>query len=372
MIRKISILLFFSFCFSSMIKAAEDPKTLEIGAAAPDFNLKSTDGKMYSLKSFASANILVVLFTCNHCPTAQAYEDRVIKFVNDYKSKNVRLVAISPNSDKSVLFNEMGYTDLNDSYEEMIIRSKDKSFNFPYLYDGATQETSHKYGAVATPHVFVFDKSRKLQYQGRIDDNEYIGKESIHNLRDAVDAMLMNKPVMPATTKVFGCSVKWAEKSVNKISEVQKWAAEPVNLQKADITAIQALVKNEGNKKYRLINVWATWCGPCVAEFSSLVESDHMYRRRDFEFVSVSMDAPKSYDKALAFLKEKFASNKNVIYDGEDKYALIEAVDPQWQGALPYTLLVSPSSEIVHRQMGEIDVLKLRRAIADHIGRYYD
>ncbi len=352
--------------------AAEEVKPLAIGAAAPDFLLKDIDGKMRNLKSFAAAEILVVLFTCNHCPTAQAYEDRIISFVNDYKSKNVKLIAISPNSDKSVRFDEMGYTDLSDSYAEMVIRAKDKKYNFSYLYDGATQVTSRLYGAIATPHVFVFDKSRKLKYQGRIDDDEHIGREKVHNLRDAVDAILANKPVDPATTKVFGCSVKWAEKAASKVTEVQKWATEPVSLEKADIATIKAVVKNEGTGKYRLINVWATWCGPCVREFTSLVESNHMYRSRDFEFISISMDAPKNADKALAFLKGKYASNKNLIYDGTDKYALIEAIDPAWQGALPYTLLVSPEGKIVHQQMGLIDVLKMRRAIADHVGRYYD
>lgn len=370
MIKQIFGFFLLLFCFQ--LKAADDTKTLEIGAAAPDFSLKGTDGKMYSLKSFASANILVVLFTCNHCPTAQAYEDRVIRFVNDFKSKGVRLVAIQPNSDKSVRFDEMGYTDISDSYDEMKIRAKDKKYNFTYMYDGATQVTSHKYGAVATPHVFVFDKARKLKYQGRIDDNEHIGQEKVHNLTDAVDAMLANKPVEVTTTKVFGCSVKWAEKAASKIAEVQKWATEPVSLEKIDIPGIKALVTNEGNKKYRLINIWATWCGPCVAEFSSLVESNHMYRRRNFEFISLSMDAPKNYDNALAFLKEKYAGNKNLIYDGTDKYAMIDAVDPKWQGALPYTILVSPDGKIVHQQMGQIDVLKLRKAIADHIGRVYD
>jgi peroxiredoxin len=129
-----------SFLLVSRVTGAEEVKTLEIGAQAPEFNLKGVDGKMYTLKNFAKADILVVLFSCNHCPTAQAYEDRMIKFVNDYKDKKVSMVVISPNSDKAVQFSELGYTDLSDSYEEMIIRAKDKKYNFPYLYDGATRQ----------------------------------------------------------------------------------------------------------------------------------------------------------------------------------------------------------------------------------------
>lgn len=365
------IIWYLAILLSGFIRA-EEVKTLEIGAVAPDFNLKGVDGKMYTLASFSKADILVILFSCNHCPTAQAYEDRMIKFVNDYKTKGVTMVVISPNSDAAVRFDELGYTDLSDSYEEMIIRAKDKNYNFPYLYDGATQEISKKYGPVATPHAFVFDKSRKLRYQGRIDDNEYIGREKVHDLKNAVDALLKGAPVAVQTTKVFGCSVKWAEKSASKISEVQGWAKQAVTLEKATLEQVKQLVKNEGTGKYRLINVWATWCGPCVREFTGLVESHHMYRRRDFEFVSISMDAPKNHDKALALLKEKMASNKNYIYDGEDKYAFIEAVDPNWQGALPYTLLISPEGKVVYNQMGLLDIGKLRKQVADHIGRYYD
>ncbi|MDZ4709305.1 MAG: redoxin domain-containing protein [Saprospiraceae bacterium] len=361
-----------SFLLVSSVIGAEEVKTLEIGAQAPEFNLKGVDGKMYTLKSFAKADILVVLFSCNHCPTAQAYEDRMIKFVNDYKSKKVSMVVISPNSYKAVQFSELGYTDLSDSYEEMIIRAKDKKYNFPYLYDGATQAISKKYGAIATPHAFVFDKARKLRYQGRIDDNEYIGKEKVHDMKNAVDALLAGQEVTTTTTKVFGCSVKWEEKSTNVNKEVESWAKMPVSLEKVSLDQIKALVKNEGSGKYRLINVWATWCGPCVREFTGLVESHHMYRRRDFEFVSVSMDAPKNYDKTLAFLKEKYASNKNLIYDGVDKYAFIEALDPKWQGALPYTILISPEGKIVYNQMGLLDIGMLRKNIADHVGRYYD
>ncbi|MCK4826189.1 redoxin domain-containing protein, partial [bacterium] len=111
-----------------------EPKTLEIGAKAPDFKLPGVDGKTYSLKDFNKASVLVVIFSCNHCPTAQAYEDRIIALAKDYKQKGVDLVMISPNSVTALNYSELGYSDMGDSYEEMKLRAVDKGFNFPYLY----------------------------------------------------------------------------------------------------------------------------------------------------------------------------------------------------------------------------------------------
>src|ERR1700748_1718842 len=113
-----------------------DHKTLAIGAAAPDFNLPGIDGKTYTLTSFKSAKVLVVVFMCNHCPTSQAYENRVIKLTSDYGPKGVSVVAINPNNPASLRLDELGYSDLGDSFDEMKIRANDAKFNFPYLYDG--------------------------------------------------------------------------------------------------------------------------------------------------------------------------------------------------------------------------------------------
>ncbi len=352
---------------------SKDVKTLEIGASAPDFKLMGIDDKEYTLDSFKDADILAVLFTCNHCPTAQAYEDRVQQYINDYSSKGVKLVAISPNADKAVRFDELGYTDLSDSFEEMKIRAKDKNYTYPYLYDGATQQIAAKYGPIATPHVFLFDKDRKLQYVGRIDDDEHIGKAKVHDLRNATDAMLAGETPNPAVTKTFGCSIKWMEKAQSKLDEVEGWAKEDVTLEKANLSKLKEVMANKGSGKYRLVNVWATWCGPCVAEFQGLVESDKMYRNRDFEFVTVSNDEADNFDNTLKFLKKKYASNTNyILEEGINKYDMIEAIDPDWQGALPYTVLISPEGKKIYTQMGEIDVQELRKEIADNIGRYFD
>lgn len=373
--RTLSFLLLpFLFC---CIAAAGVPfnehKVLEIGAQAPDFKLLGVDGKTYSLASFKDAKVLVIVFTCNHCPTSQAYEERIKKLVTDYKDKGVQVVAISPNSTEGLSLSELGYTDVSDTYEEMKYRAKDKHFNFPYLYDGETQATSEKYGPVATPHVFIFDKQRKLRYQGRIDDVEKPTKTpNTHDTRAAIDELLANKDVTVKTTKVFGCSTKWKDKSEWVKKNDEEWAKRPVPLDTIDEVGIKELLKNNTDK-LRLINIWATWCGPCVSEFPEFVIMNRMYNARDFELITISADEPSKREKVHDFLKKKQAANINYIFTGDNKYKLIEAVDPNWQGALPYTVLVEPGGKIVYAKQSTIDPLQMKKAIVEnkYIGRVY-
>ncbi len=351
----------------------DEPKTLSIGTKAPAFSLPGVDGKTYSLASFKNAAILVIVFTCNHCPTAQAYEDRIIQLTKDYSGKGVAVVAVSPNDPNSVRLDELGYTDMSDSFAEMKLRSKQKKYNFPYLYDGATQSMSKAYGPVATPHVFIFDKARTLRYQGRIDDVENPFKTPNNfDTRNAIDALLNNKEAPVQTTKVFGCSVKWADKLGLVKKSFEEWAKEPVNVEMIDEEGIKSLLKNSSDK-LRLINIWATWCGPCVTEFPEFIAINRMYRRRDFEFISISADKPAGKDKVLKFLQKSQASNTNYLFSDEDKYKLIEAIDPKWQGALPYTILVEPGGKIVYGKQGTINPAEIKRMIVDNklIGRYY-
>jgi peroxiredoxin len=233
---------------------AEEVKVLPIGAAAPDFNLLGIDDKYHTLKSYANADILVIIFTANHCPTAQAYEDRMIKLVNDYKDKSVAVVAISSNNPEAVRLDEMGYTDLGDSFDDMKQRAKDKKYNFPYLYDGDEQKVLIAYGPTSTPHVFIFDKERRCRFTGRIDDYEDVTKVTTKDTRNAVEALLSGKPVPVETTKTFGCSMKWASKKASAEEAIQKWNAEKVSVKMIDVDDIGQLLKNDSDN-LRLINV---------------------------------------------------------------------------------------------------------------------
>jgi len=123
--------------------------------------------------------------------------------------------------------------------------------------------------------------------------------------------------------------------------------------------------------RLRLVNVWATWCGPCIVEFPELVTINRMYRNREFEMISINLDVSTRRTQAQAFLKKQAASFRNFIYDSSDKDALAEALDPTWNGAMPHTVLIAPGGRIIYRHTGMIDALEVKRAIVDFVGRYF-
>jgi len=214
-------------------------------------------------------------FVANPQPVAkqEVKTDRIKAIVTDYKDKSVDLIAITPNSPLGLRYDELGYTDLNDDFATMKPRAEHHNFNFPYLYDGDTEEASLKYGPVATPHAFVFDKARKLQYVGRLDKLEHPDKgANAEDLRTAIEEVLAGQPVTTPKTKTFGCSTKWAWKTDYNDKADAAWAARPITVEPIDEPGVKALLKNEDSDKLRLINVWATWCGKVVWSYQGDVD----------------------------------------------------------------------------------------------------
>jgi peroxiredoxin len=359
---RIACLLLLALAVMPVRAAEEGPPTLAIGAQAPDFCLPGIDDQTRCLKDYAASKVLVIVFTCNHCPTAQLYESRIKKLAADYRGRGVALVAIEPNDPHAVRLDEMGYTDVSDSFAEMKIRAAYRHFNFPYLYDGETQKVAHAYGPTATPHVFVFDSERLLRYEGRVDDNPREQYVKHHDARDAIEAVLAGKPVAVTKTPSFGCSIKWAYKGEGRKEELADIEREPVSVQLAGADDLRALRKNPTGKLL-LVNFWATWCGPCVKEFPEFQTMYRMYRHRPFDLVTVSANYPDAQAAVLRVLREQHASSRNLLFGSMDIYELMAAFDPDWNAAVPYTMLILPSGEVAYKHQGEIDPLELRRMI---------
>jgi peroxiredoxin len=343
--------------------AAPEYPTLALGAVAPDFRLPGVDGKTNSLSDFKDAKVLVMVFTCTHCPTAQLYEERMKALVTDYGTQGVAVVAVSCSSQAGAA---AGRAELDGPGRFV---SGDEAarpgprVQFPYLYDGdAPQAVSAAYGPVATPHVFVFDAARRLRYLGRIDDDERGRNIKVHYVRDAVEALLAGREPPVTQTRPIGCSTKWHTKAPQVAAYMEKLAAEPVTLEPAGAAALREVRANTGDK-LRLVTCWATWCPPCVAEFAEFVTINRMYRGRAFELVTVAMNKPEESSDVLAFLKKQQASNRNLQVDSDDREKLMEALDPEWRGEIPYTLLIAPGGQVLHRESGAIDPLALRRII---------
>ncbi|MNJ41106.1 thioredoxin family protein [Paenibacillus bouchesdurhonensis] len=174
--------------------------TLQLGAQAPDFELKATDGALYSLDSFASADVLVVFFTCNHCPYVVGSDEVTRETADKFKDKGVAFVGINANSEN---------THPDDSYEHMIIRMEEHRFPWVYLRD-MDQDVAKAYGALRTPHFFVFDRERRLVYTGRgVDNPRETAKMTTNDLERALTELTSGQPVSVPLTNPLGCNVKW-------------------------------------------------------------------------------------------------------------------------------------------------------------------
>jgi peroxiredoxin len=350
--------------------AEEVHPTLALGASAPDFSLPGVDGQIHKLSDYASSPILVVVFTCNHCPIAQMYEKRIQQLANDYKDKGVAVVAIQGNDPQAIRIDELDSSDVSDTLPEMKIRVQYKHLTYPYLYDGDTQKVTRAYGPQATPHAFIFDQQRHLRYEGRIDNSYRTELVKTQDARNAIDALLAHKEVAVKHTGVFGCSTKWSEKAAGRQAALEKINEQPVTVATISKSELTKLRTNPSHQMM-LVDFWATWCGSCIVEFADLQDTLRMYGARDYSVVTVSANMPDEQPSVLRFLQKKHATSSNYLFDSQDTSSLQTAFDPKWDSAVPYTILLSGDGKVLYKQLGSVDLLELKRTILANLPSDY-
>lgn len=350
---------------------------LATGAAAPGFTLPGTDGRAHSLDEFRESRALVVVFTSNTCPAAQLDESRIRALADDYRAKGVAVVAINPGPPSTVEAADLRYSDVGDSLDDMKVRATYRRLGYPYLSDAATRSATSAYRVTTVPHVFVFDRDRKLQYDGRIADSPQRGAAAPGGARQAIDALLAGRPVPASRTEPAGCDVSGPRGAAIRQADARGPAGagppsaaaranDPgsgaISVDLADADALKKLRRNDTGRLL-LVNFWATWCAPCAAEFPDLEATYRMYEGRGLAFTTVSVNDPGEREAVLAFLKVHGAAHRNLLFGSSDVYGLQAAFDPAMPAPVPFTVLIDRRGDVRYQELGELDILKLRRAI---------
>ena len=319
---------------------------------------------MHTTDDFAASPVLAVVFTCNTCPASQRYEGRLQAIYDEFHSRGLALVAINPNDPGALRSEDLKYSEVGESLDDMKVRAAFRRLTYPYLSESrGTRGAAQAFGVTAMPHIFVFDRARTLRYQGRIDDDPSGKQVKSQDARNAIEALLQGRGVATGATRVpDGCERTLDGRTKARDEELATFAGQPVSVEAVGADGLKALRRN-GTGKLLMINFWATWCAPCVSEFPDLEATFRMYRSRGFDFVTVSTNDPQERQAVLDFLKQQHASHRNLQFDSPDVYALQAAFDPAMPAPVPFTLLLASNGDVLYQELGVSDIPKLRRAI---------
>ena len=318
---------------------------LSLGQAAPDFVLKDVRGKTQALKDYRG-KIVVVGFLSTECPIVNAYHERLRALARDYSARGVALLGFYPNS--------------NEPLTAIKARAAEHKFAFPVLKDEGSA-TADLYHAQSTPEMFVIDGTGRLRYHGRIDNSPELSRVKRHDLRAALDELLAGQSVSVAETRAFGCQIR------RRAAVATTKAAAPANSEqvKGLLKPVEfARLREQLRGQVLVVNFWATWCGPCVAEFPEFVRIDKKYRARGVKVISISADeTAELQSKVVPFIRKQNAKFDVYVQDVDEPEDMIKQFSREWTDGLPATFVFDKQGRLTQSFLGIIDRDKLEAAI---------
>jgi peroxiredoxin len=328
--------------FFTSLSGRPVPASGAIGQPAPDFTLTDLSGKTHVLKDYRGRTV-VVSFISARCPISNAYKDRIRAIADEYSKRDVAFLGINSNADESL--------------EEMRAYAAKNNLDFTILKDNGNV-VADAYAAERTPKVYVIDGEGVLRYQGRIDNSQNPSLVKRNDLREALNEMLAGKPISVAETKALGCLIKRVQDAKAAQAKTSAKAAAAQNepkvgtLKPVDFDKF----KDSARGKVLVLNFWATWCGPCVAEFPELVALDAKYRDKGVMLVGITADDPGDVQpKVIPFIKKQKVKFDIVLQDTDDPQEMFDKINKDWPGVLPATFVYDKQGNLAYSRFGIID-----------------
>jgi peroxiredoxin len=318
-----------------------------IGKAAPDFTLTDLKGQNHSLRDYRG-KIVALGFISTNCPISNDYNARMRAIAEDYGKQNAVFLGINSN--------------FNEPVTEIKAHAAKNNLPFTILKDEGNK-VADAYGAQRTPEIFLIDNEGIVRYHGRIDNSREVRRVNRQDLRAALNELIEGKAVSVTEGKAFGCPIKRSQDAKKiKAGSTKAKSTEPkiAMLKPADFNKYKDAAKG----KVLVVNFWATWCGPCVAEFPELVAIDAKYRDKGVKLVGISVDeVAEIKSKVVPFIKEQKAAFDILVQDSDDPEELINLIDKNWQGTLPTTFVFDKQGAIAYTRYGILDRDLLLEAI---------
>lgn len=326
------------------------PPAPPVGQPAPDFTLKDTAGRQHALKDYRG-RLIVIGFIAVRCPVSNAYNTRIRELADEYRPRGVVFLGVNSNA--------------NEPVAEIKAHAAEHGFGFTILKDDDNR-VADRYGAARTPEMYLVDEQGVLRYHGRVDNSIEPRQVKTRDLSAALDEVLAGKPVTTPETKAFGCIIVRAKQpnaAANATLAGRAKADDEPQVKLLKPAEFKTLTQASAGKVL-VVNFWATWCGPCVAEFPEFVALDKQYRDKGVRFIAISADEKDDIKgKVIPFLKEQKATFEAFLQDVEDPQEMIDVVTKDWQGALPATFIYDKTGRLSYAHYGVIDRAELVKEI---------